>query len=783
MKSQSKSNSKNLNNQNFNNSDRTNDNSLESLYSLLDELARENEALAVDATIIEGDTTDNFQPSTISTQTPSPETAFEKSERASANSISDDSSVEPKSLVHKSQQLHNLIEAKTIEKKIPSTKLSVNDLPQLESDSRDDLSNSTIPDENRDKDVLVDSQQWLVEKERQINELAATLDGLIPLVVELAKTDTNNSQEYILQAIVPVIDRVIQQRSSQDNQKMAAAIAHILPDAIRQEISNAPESIGKAIAPEIALSIKEQTMLHEGAIAKAMGSEMGKAIKTQIEMERDAMVDALYPVIGSTISKYMNEVVQSINEKIDSALSPVGIRRKIRAKIQGVSEAELILQEALPSNIRAIFLIQNNSGLVIRELQPSSEAVLESDLLAGMLTAIRSFANDCIASNSELDQIDYNNFQILFETAGYCYLAVVVEGEPIRQFRDRMRDVFSQIVLQHGDAIEQYQGDPDTISESIDLLLEKLVYESAKSNSSKPPQALRWTLVMLLCSAIIPWGIIKYRGSVANRIEEAVAVELDANPKLSVYHLTPEVAKGQLTLTGRVPTDYLKSLAADVSNQIATTEDLILNNQIVAVDVPPDPTVTAREVAQVTAAINRSKTVIETNYQNGTVTIDGLIFDETERQKLITTFKNIPGVENVVFIVERKLPSLDTRFYFPSGVSQLQLTADLAKIIEIERFLSGYSSIKLKIIGHSDRKGKTETNLELAKARANSVYQVLIDRGIEPNRLEVVASLEPPPQILRTSAPNTISGVTSSARQPLWLSRCVRFETFIAQKN
>ncbi len=763
MKSQPKSDSQNTNQQNFVDSDRHNSDPLESLYSLLNELVRD-EASAVKATIFEENIAKN------------------QSSIIKKDSIVKKKPAKTESLKAPSKQLKKIAEAEVIKEVSQSesaanltSKVSEDKIKVIESDRNQNVEKQKASSSDRnsiekENTAISVSPDWIAEKERKINELAATLDSLIPLIVELSKSQADDSQEYILQAIVPIIDRVIQQRSSQDSQKMAAAIAHILPDAIRQEINNTPESIGKALAPEIALSIKEQTILHQGAIAKAMGSEMGQAIKNQIEMERDAMVDALYPVIGSTISKYMNEVVQSINEKIDNALSPVGIRRKIRAKIQGVSEAELIIKESLPYNIRAIFLIHKASGLIIRELQPTIEEPLEGDLLAGMLTAIRSFANDCLVSDSELDKINYDNFQILFETAGYCYLAVVVNGEPDRSFRDRMRTTFSNIIMLHADVIEQYQGNPATIPESLQPLLEEIAYQGKKEATGKSPKSLYWLVAIVLSGILIPWGIIKYRGSVAHRIERAVAVELDANPELSVYRLTPEVKKGRLTIAGRVPSDYLKSLAANVSNQIATAEDLSLNNQIVAVNVPADPTVTAREVVQITEIINQnSQVAIDTDYQNGTVTINGSILDETVRENLITNFKNIPGVENVVFIINGQLPTLETQIYFPSGATQFTSAENSAKIAEITQFLGQYPEIKLRIIGHSDRNGNTENNRELAKARASSVYRALVEGGITPNRLEVVASIEPPPR--------------TSPDQPLWLSRCVRFETFIIEKN
>ena len=649
---------------------------------------------------------------------------------------------------------------------IKSTGNSDSEVSSLQDRSLEDKIVSSSIDFKNTPNINV-APQWIVEKEKQINELASSINNLIPLIVQLSHAQDRNSEEYILKAIVPVIDRVIQQRSAEDRQKMANAIANILPDAIKQEIDNVPESIGKAIAPEIALSIKEQTELDSGAIAEALGSEMGKAIKTQIEVERDAMVDALYPVIGSTIAKYMAEVVESINEKVDNALSPKGIRRKFRAKMQGVTEAELIFKESFPYSIRAVFLIHNASGLVIREFQPDTQPPLESELLAGMLTAIRSFASDCIAANSNLDEINYDAFQILFETAGYCYLAVVVNGEPDRHFRDRMRETFAQIVTEYGDAIENYQGDPATVPESIQPLLEELSRETVSSNT-KSSKTLYWLLASLLGIILIPWGWVLYRGYVANGIEQKVAVELDATPELSVYRLSPEVKQGKLTLAGRVPSVYLRDKAAKVSNPIAMGENLVLDNQIVAVNVPADPTVTSQEVARMTDALNRgSKAIIRTDYQAPTVTINGLILDPTERKELITTFKTIPGVENAIFVIEQPLPSLDARIYFPSDSSQFSLAENYAELEEIKQFLNQYPLIKLKIIGHSDRMGTKESNLKLGYARADRVWRALIDRGIQPSRLTRVASVETPPDL--------------SPEQPLWLSRCVRFESFIVE--
>ena len=405
----------------------------------------------------------------------------------------------------------------------------------IEPVAKDSSELQTQPDSAKDLDV-VDS-----------------VNTLIPLMVELLKYKIDDSQETIIKAVTPVLDRIIEQRSLEDSPKMAAAIAKILPHAITKGMNLTPEEIAKAIAPELALCIKEQIRLDRDAIAEALGSEMGKAIKSQIELEKDAMVDALYPIIGSTISKYMVEVVQDINRKVENTLSPEGIKRKVKAKIQGVSEAELIFRESIGYYVQAVFLIAKDSGIVIEEIKREADRHLDSDLIAGMLTAIRSFANDCITSGSELDAIDYGDWQIPIEVAGYCYLAVVVKGEPSKEFRVRIRRVLGEIVLKHGKAIANYQGDMTTVPPQVNLLLSELIEEKKKlqkSQRSASPLTLLWLITFILGIVFIPWGIINHRANIAQNIEQITAAKLDAAPELSIYRLEPYVNRGILTKLG-----------------------------------------------------------------------------------------------------------------------------------------------------------------------------------------------------------------------------------------
>ena len=626
---------------------------------------------------------------------------------------------------------HDLREQEPKDNPLLGKEKSFNSLPQRYTTNDNSVNNTNsvyISENNYTKTqslaILQQSVRNLEKKlegnQDLLDEVMDSVNSLLSLTVEIINLQPNGSPKLIIKTISPLIDRIIEQRSTEDLRRMGEVLANILPVAIDQKIKATPQSIAKALAPEIALSIQEQVRLDKESISKSIGPEMGKAIKAQIELERDAMVDALYPVIGSTIAKYMGEVINTINEKVENALSIEGVKRKIRAKLQGVSEAELILQEAIPYEVQAIFLIHKASGLVIRELQPDLAHHLESDLLAGMLTAIRSFANDLIAESSELDEIDYGEYKIILEVAGYCYLAVVVKGEPSKQFRQKIRDALSHIVLKHGNTIEVYDGDSSTIPESLELFLEKLLEQEQKRGSSGKPTTLIWFVAIILGFIFVPWGIYKYKSHVASRIRQQTAIELDAAPELSVYRLTPEVKQGKLILTGRVPSEYLRNQAAQKAAKIAQEEELTLENRIVAINVPIDPTIAKEVVVRVTSMLNHQEGIaILSNYQDYTVTVRGFSLNQLSDDRIAQYFKQIPGVEKVIISLEKQLPIIESRIYFASGSLELNSADFTHNIDKIRQLLVKYPQLHLRIIGHSDRVGIPQDNQKLAEERAN----------------------------------------------------------------
>lgn len=613
-------------------------------------------------------------------------------------------------------------------------------------------------------------EQKLSHVDQQIHNPENLINLLMPIIAELLSLKVEESKEDISRAIAPIIDQAIQERSLQDKSAMSAVLATLIPEAISYQIQQAPEDIAKAIAPEIAPAIREQIKLDRAAIANVLAPQMGEAIKEQIKLEQEAMVDALYPVIGATVARYIAEAIKDINEKIAKALSGQTIRRKILAKLHGVSEGELIFKEAIASRVQGVFLIHKQSGLIISEAQPP-EHQLESEMVAGMLTAIRSFVNDCIVQSgevAELNDIEYGLSTIKLEVAGYCYLAVLIKGDhPPKQLVDQIRKTLSKIVLYYSDVVQNFDGDPDSVPQEIHQMLAELIAVS-QAEKTEPLPLLQLFIITIVGLIFLSCGWNFYQSYQARKLETQILNALDANPELKIYPWTVKVAKDTVTVKSQVSQPRLRLQAENIVKNAAP--NLKLNSQIIAPEKSALQKSVVDEVNRVAETLNRMAGIsIQVKYVAGKVMVDGTVIQETDSQTIAQAFSKIPGVTSVVSSVQLQPLRIDTRIYFEQNSSTIKPEDVNTKLLEVQRFLTKYPQVHLNIVGHSDRSGHRPYNQSLALQRAENVKKALISMGIAPERLNISANPEPPMDL----EPN----------QPKWQQRSVIFYPVISHAN
>jgi hypothetical protein len=252
-------------------------------------------------------------------------------------------------------------------------------------------------------------------------------------------------------------------------------------------------------------------------MAEALAPVLGQAIRHQIKESQSDIIDALYPIIGKAIQRAVAESMRSLAQRVDeglrNAFSIKRVARRIRARVQGISESELLLREALPCQVQQVFLIHRASGLLLKHLSCDPAHDSDTDLIGSMLTAIRDFGQDTLGTEreGELDQIQYGSFSILVEPGPWAYLAVVIEGFEPEGFRHRMRAALSDIHRAYGTILEKYDGDASRLGR-VEEHLRPMLVASADSAEARAAARTPWLAIgaagagVLLCGSLACLG-------------------------------------------------------------------------------------------------------------------------------------------------------------------------------------------------------------------------------------------------------------------------------------
>jgi hypothetical protein len=241
----------------------------------------------------------------------------------------------------------------------------------------------------------------------------------------------------------------------------------------------------------------ERRLTDRDTLIAIVAPVLGDAIRRQIREARQEMIEALYPIIGQLVMRAVSEAIRDLARTIDArvrtSFDPRVVWWRLRARIGGVSGAEMTLRESLPFDVTEVFLIHRETGLLLQHMSRDPEASSDSDLVSGMLTAIRDFVQESFGRGEEgqLDEIQYGDRSILIETAQHAYLAVVIDGVEPPGFRAEMRERIVEIDHTYARTLRHYDGDATPLAPARKALVSLL--PAAESRELSPAQ--KWVLV------------------------------------------------------------------------------------------------------------------------------------------------------------------------------------------------------------------------------------------------------------------------------------------------
>lgn len=508
----------------------------------------------------------------------------------------------------------------------------------------------------------------------------------------------------------------------------------------------------EALSPIVNKLIDKNYETSQDKIATQMAPLIGSAIREQIKSQKDDVVDALYPVIGNMISRYvtksLEDMIQAINTQVQNGLSLQTLKRKLKAKIQGVSESELLLQENANASIQALFLIHKETGIILAHSQNPDYPINDPDMIASMMTAIRSFVNEWIEQNSEhqeLGEIDYSGNKIIIETSAYSYLAVIVEGAAYKTTYDKIRTTLEHIVTIYGDEIRDFNGDVSSFSnieiyKEITLLLTNKEIHDTQKKEKKSIHPLLLLLPIILLIFFSNYFYNSYRDA---SLENSANTVLHNAPQLTSYRIDVKADDATLELSGSLPFTYHKQLASKLVSKITGVRGV--KNNIIVVNSFQDPMQISANIAYLLAGFNAQKGVhLNYKYDFTTLTLEGSLPNTQIKQKVLKELKKIEGIKNIHDDTNITPPPLNESIYFQRAKTTLDSVTQAKLIHIISQLKNSDKNQTILLTSYSDMIGTIEKNRRLSNKRVANVIAYLQDIGKISQKIVSVTKISAP---------------------------------------
>ncbi|MDF9794823.1 hypothetical protein OKW21_000086 [Catalinimonas alkaloidigena] len=223
-----------------------------------------------------------------------------------------------------------------------------------------------------------------------------------------------------------------------------------------KQVKELEESINirKRLQQKVEPIIDEKFEMLKENFPEIYGQVITKTIKTQIRESRDEVIDALYPIIGKLIQKYIVSEISALSERIDRQLAHMFSWEiwlaHIKSWFSGQPVAQHLLSHALPPTIEEVFVVRQYSSTLIGSY--SREGLMDGDMVASMLTAIKSFVKEAFAKHKQdLEVIEYETYKIFIKNFQTFYIAITISGvvnQTIRKRIDNLTLDFAQMYMQ-----------------------------------------------------------------------------------------------------------------------------------------------------------------------------------------------------------------------------------------------------------------------------------------------------------------------------------------------
>ena len=489
-------------------------------------------------------------------------------------------------------------------------------------------------------------------------------------------------------------------------------------------------------------------------VASALSEPVAQALGSAVQNNRQSIIDALFPIIGPMIRKAIAEalrgLVDNLNGAIESSFTLRGLQWRLEAWRGGVPYAQVVLRHRLAYGIDHVFLIERDSGLVLRHAAAPGLASLDADAIAGMLTALGDFVDDSVGDDAggSLDSAQVGEDVVWVEHGPRANLACFMHGVPPVELRamleQRLEEIHAQMLALPADAPLRAIGDDTLVQDLLDP--QNLLRDAG--NAAAPIAARKTSrgpimVIALLALALAGWFAVE-RWRWHTRVA-TLRAQLVAQPGFALGGIESKPWRS-LVVHGLLDPDAppLAPLldAADLGKVVprldatgyVSTDDAVIARRAARLLAPP-PTVTLAVHERVLELGGQAPAqwiegvAPNARWIGGVARVEATVAPEVDavaaaRAELRRVLDTLDGV--AVPFVQDAQPAADAG----------RIADDLAVTLKRASALAAVAQQRLSItvFGSNDDSGGSEANARVRVARAQWLALALAARGIDGAR-------------------------------------------------
>jgi len=207
-----------------------------------------------------------------------------------------------------------------------------------------------------------------------------------------------------------------EQKDVSDLQKRIKAIEDFIGD---------DDKLRKALKDQLIPTVDTIQSDSPKELSKALSPTIVSAMQREIVNSKEVFVEALYPITGrlvsSAVTNAFRNLLENINARLDSLLSPQAFKLRIQSIFSKHSYAELVLAHLQMGQLQKLLIVDRFSGILQAGWAIEQDDLDDSHdeaLFACLLSAVMQCAeNDLAEDNSSLKSLDLDGRRVFIETS------------------------------------------------------------------------------------------------------------------------------------------------------------------------------------------------------------------------------------------------------------------------------------------------------------------------------------------------------------------------------